>query len=145
MDTAPFLSGHVAVDVVDKAVADINVAECFVRVLGEDVDAEEVALIVVASVGVGDFEAVDFPVFRIAQTESGGVFPLGVDFWFSAEAVGFQNNGRRFGSAAAGSEHAGEGFSFFKYDMVAGLEGVVRVPVELFLGTDPVFAGRGVQ
>ena len=65
MDAAALLPGHLPVHVVYEAIIDIDV---FVRaffVLRHHVDSEQVTLIRIGSVGVRDFQPLDFPERRI--------------------------------------------------------------------------------
>jgi len=79
MNPAPALSGHLAVDVVNKAIVNVHMFIGSLGPAGPNANPKQVALIVIAAVGIGDLQTIDFPKGRVLQQQTCVPNPVGAN------------------------------------------------------------------
>lgn len=116
MNAAAALARHLSIHVVDEAVVDVDVLEEPFRSIGEYIDAEQDALIVVCSICICDLKSVDLPERGMLEKKSGLVLSVCVDAWATALAVNVNANRFLFCAVTSGAEHTGQLGSSFEED-----------------------------
>jgi hypothetical protein len=141
MDPSSLLPGDQAVHMVDVAVVDMNMLVDPFHTLHNDVDAEQLPLILACSVGVGDFQTVDFPVGHVLQEQAGDVLPAGVNPWPTPLSVGIDSDCSAFVASSGWREHPAELLALLEQNDISRQKCGRTESVESFLRVNAVLLG----
>ena len=119
MNTAASLTRNHPVHVVDVTIRDINVLERAFFLIGNDMDAKQVTLVLIRAIGVGDFQTANFPERRVLQENSGGLLTHHIDPGLLAFSDSADANRSSLFAVTLGREHPLKSLSFVKENVVA--------------------------
>ncbi|MDH3282094.1 MAG: hypothetical protein OEQ18_13330 [Gammaproteobacteria bacterium] len=133
MDPSSLFAGHQAIDIMDVAIVDINVPVDPFHTSHKDMDAEQITLVLVRSVGIGYFQTVDFPVGQVLQEQASGVLSAGVNSGTTSVPAGINSDRSKFSAAARRREHPVEPLASLEQNDISGKKSGITKSVELFL------------
>jgi hypothetical protein len=105
VDPPATFAGDFAVNIVYIAIVDVYVFVGPLSPFDQDIDTEQLSLVLIGSIGIGDFQTVDLPVRRILQKHPGNVLATTVDPGSFAASVDIDRDRRSLCAFAQGCEH----------------------------------------
>jgi hypothetical protein len=142
MDSSAFFPGYFPINIVYVAIIDVYMFVCSLRSFCKHVYAKQIPLVIVCSVGIRDFQAVDFPVRWILQKQAGDVLPMTVDSGPFPIPIDINSDGSLFCAIAGRGEHPVELHCPLEQDDISWEKNSCTKSVELLLGVNVVFLGR---